>query len=155
LGLAKLFAGFDERESFPNGAVFKVKLKENLNICNPMDINTMRELDLKSVLQKMIDENYIDKTNGLKFHIVGIGFKGFDIDSEEEFEILDSKDSVYYYLWRIKNGSWKIIECEPIIEQIKSKNYDGFFVVERSNKNIAIFDENSIDYFEKMEFNEK
>jgi hypothetical protein len=60
-------------------------------------------------------------------------------------------DSVNFYLWRIKNGAWRIIECEPIINKIKESGYDGFFVIEKGSKNVAIFSEDSIKNFKKYE----
>jgi hypothetical protein len=153
IGFAKNFAGFDEREEFPEGAVWEVQLRNNLNLCNPTDEDTMKELDLKSVIQKMIDENYVDSTNGKKFTgNRGKGFKGFDYDKGEEFDLEDTSQAVYNYLWLIKNGVWQIIECEPIIEKIRDFGYGGFVVEERGAKNIAIFKEDSILDFKKLEF---
>ena len=150
---AKNFAGFDEKEKFPDGAVWEVQLRNNLNFCNPIDDDTMKELDLKSVIQKMIDENYVDSTNGKKFTgNRGKGFKGFDYNTGEEFDLEDTSQTVYNYLWLIKNGVWQIIECEPIIEKIRDFGYDGFVVEERGAKNIAIFKEDSILDFKKLEF---
>jgi hypothetical protein len=151
LGLAKNFAGFDEREQFPEGAVWEIKIKSNLKICDPMQVKIMKELELKSILQKMIDDKYEDPTNGKKFIANrGKGFKGFDYDTEKEFDLEDVSQTVYNYLWLIKNGSWQIIECDPIITQIKSKGYDGFMVAEKGSKNVAIFDESSIEKFNKI-----
>jgi hypothetical protein len=147
---AKDFAGFDDRNQFPNGAVWKVNLKSNIKICDPTNKEVIKELDIKSIIQKMIDDKYVDEVNGTKFNPVGKGFKGYDFDKDEEFDLEDSSQSVYFYLWRIKNGAWRIIECEPIINAIKSGNYDGFEVTERGAKNVAIFDESSIQNFEKV-----
>jgi hypothetical protein len=149
LEFAKDFAGFDERNSFPDGSVWEVTLKPNLRICDPTKSETIKELDIKSIIQKMIDQKYVDIVNGTKFNEVGKGFKGFDFEANEDFDIQDKSQSVYFYLWRIKNGAWRIVECEPIINAIKSKNYDGFEVTERGSKNVAIFDEKSISNFKK------
>jgi hypothetical protein len=152
LNFAKDFAGFNDEDDFPEGAVWEVKLKPNLKICDPMQLKTMKELDLKSVLQKMIDDEYEDPVNGKKFKSNrGSGFKGFDYDSEREFDLEDTSQSVYNYLWLIKNGVWQIIECEPIIKAIKDKKYDGFEVTEKGKKNVAIFDESSIERFDKIQ----
>ena len=150
LEFAKDFAGLNERDEFPNGAVWQIDLKNDLKLCNPMKINTMKELDLTSVIKKLIDENYIDPTNGTSFIKVGKGFRGYDIKNNKEFDIESTDQSVFHYLWRIKNGAWRIIECDPIISKIKSKGYDGFIVTERGSKNVAIFDEKSIQKFEKI-----
>jgi hypothetical protein len=150
LEFAKNFAGFDEPETFTEGAVFEIVLKPNIKLCNPMDKKTMIELELSSVIQKMIDDNYVDKTNGTKFTKISKGFKGYNIKKDEDFDISSEDESVYHYLWRVKNGAWRIIECEPIINQIKSKGYDGFFVIERGSKNVAIFDEKLIDNFKRI-----
>jgi len=150
LEFAKNFAGFDEREEFPNGGVWEVSLKSNLKLCYPMSQDTINKLDLISTLQKMIASNYVDPTNGTKFLTVQVGLSGYNPENNENFELKTPDESVYHYLWRIKNGAWRIIECQPIIEQIKSNGYDGFYVIERGSKNVAIFNENSIKKFEKI-----
>jgi hypothetical protein len=151
LEFAKNFAGFDERDIFPEGAVWEVKIKDSTNLCDPTENSVMQELDLRSIIQKMIDDNYMDPDNGRKFSSNrGKGYKGFDYDKGIEFEIEDPSQSVYNYLWLIKNGAWQIIECAPIIREIKRSGYDGFVVEERGAKNVAIFDENSIEEFEKI-----
>lgn len=151
LEFAKNFAGVDEREEFSNGSVWQVNLNSNLKICNPMIPKMMKELNLKSILQKMIDDEFEDPTNGKKFKSNrGKGFKGYDYETDKEFDLKDTSESVFNYLWLIKNGSWQIIECEPIISEIKSRKYDGFEVVEKGIKNVAIFDEKSILNFKKI-----
>jgi len=115
-----------------------------------MERETMKKLNLKEVLQKMINDKYVDQTNGTKFIEVSTGFKGYDYDTDKEFDIKDKSQSVNFYLWRIKNGAWRIIECEPIINKIKESKYDGFFVIEKGSKNVAIFSEYSIKNFEKI-----
>lgn len=150
LDFAKSFAGLDEKDNFPNASVFEVKLKSNIKLCNPMDKETMKELDLVSIIQKLIDEKYVDDTNGTKFTKISNGMKGYNPELDDEFELIEEEQSVYHYLWRVKNGAWRVVECEPIINQIKSKGYNGFFVVERGSKNVAIFDESSIQKFNKI-----
>lgn len=150
LEFAKNFAGFDEPDNFPDGAVWEVKIKPGLKICDPTDSSIIKELDLKSIIENMINSGYVDSANGKKFGLRGKGFKGFDPYKNQEFDIQDTSQSVYNYLWLIKNGSWQIIECEPIISAIKNSGYDGFEVVERGVKNLAIFDEKSIENSEKI-----
>ena len=58
LEFAKNFASLDEKEEFPDASVFEVKLKSNIKLCNPMDNETMKELNLITVIQKMIDTKY-------------------------------------------------------------------------------------------------
>ena len=98
IDFAKNFASLDEKEEYPDASVFEVKLKSDIKLCNPMDSEVMKELNLVEV----------------------------------------------------KNGAWRVVECEPIINQIKSKKYDGFYVIERGSKNVAIFDESSIEKFNKI-----
>lgn len=151
LEFAKDFAGYDERGTFPDGAVWEVTLKPGLKLCNPMDREVMEKLNLLDTIQKMIDEKYIDPVNGTKFNEVSSGFKGYDYVTDKEFDIKDKSESVYFYLWRIKNGAWRVIECDPIIKSIKDSGYDGFSVVERGSENVAIFDESSIERFKKID----
>jgi hypothetical protein len=153
LNFAKTFAAQDqdEREEFPDGGVWEVKLKPNLKICDCSQIETMKELDLKSILQKMIDDEYVDPVNGKKFKSDrGKGFTGFDYDTEKEFDLEDTSQTVYYYLRQIKYGGWLIIECQPIIKAIKDRQYDGYEVTEVGSKNVAIFEESSIESFDKI-----
>jgi hypothetical protein len=148
INFAKRFADVDD---FPEGKVFEVILKDGIKLCDLSKRETMKEFNLKDILQNMIDTNYVDSVNGMQIkELNGTGFKGYDYDSDIEFDIKDKSQSVYSYLWRIKNGAWRIIECEPIINEIKKRNYDGFFVVE-GNKNVAIFDENNIHSFKPID----
>lgn len=149
INFAKQFADVDE---FPEGKVFEVILKDGIKLCDPSKPEIMKEFNLKDILQNMIDTNYVDSVNGTKIkEVIGTGFKGYDYDSDTEFDIKDKSQSVYFYLWRIKNGAWRIIECEPIINEIKKRNYDGFFIIEGSSKNVAIFDENNIHSFKSLD----
>jgi predicted secreted protein len=150
INFAKDFAGFDDRDEFPNGSVWEVKLKNGLNLCNLMYNKDLIKLNIKDVLQKMIDDNYIDKENRTKFSKVSIGLMGYDIDGDKEFKLSSPEESVYHYIWRIKNGAWRVIETEPIIEKIKLNGYDGFLITERGSKNVAIFNEDSIEFFKKV-----
>lgn len=148
INFAKRFADVDD---FPEGKVFEVILKDGIKLCDLSKRETMKEFNLKDILQNMIDTNYVDSVNGMQIkELNGTGFKGYDYDSDIEFDIKDKSQSVYSYLWRIKNGAWRIIECEPIINEIKKRNYDGFFVVE-GDKNVAIFDENNIHSFKPID----
>jgi hypothetical protein len=150
LEFAENFAGYDEKENFPDGAVWEVTLKPGLKLCNPMDRKVMGELKLKGTIQKMINDKYIDPVNDTKFIEVSKGFKGYDPNTDKEFDLTDKSESVYFYLWRVKNGAWRIIESEPIIKSIRDFGYDGFTVIERGSENVAIFDEKSIENFKKL-----
>lgn len=151
INFAKNFAGYDERELFPDGAVFEVELKTGLKMMDVTDTKSWDEIGIVNILSRMIEEKYIDPINGTKFFPVnGSGFKGYDYTTDREFSIVDPSQSVYHYLWRIKNGAWRIIECEPISQKIKNLGYDGYYVVEGSNKNVAIFSPNSILDFTRI-----
>ena len=151
LNFANLFAGSDEPEKYPNRGVWEVRLKPGLKIFDAQDNNMVRNIDLKSIIQELIDSKYVDPVNETKFKEVdGEGFIGYDSDTDTEFKIQNKSQSVYWYLWRVKHGAWRIIECEPIIAAIKSKSYDGFEITERGSKNVAVFDVNSIQGYEKI-----
>jgi hypothetical protein len=151
LNFAKNFSGADERSEFPNGAVWEVSLKSGIDICDPVDPKIIKKLNIKSIIEKMIKDKYEDETNGIKFKNVAPGMKGYDYDTDKEFNIEKPEDSIYHYLWRIKNGAWRIIECAPILEAIKKQGYKGFCVTERGVKNVAIFDELSIKKFNRID----
>ena len=57
IDFAKNFASLDEKDDFPDASVFEVKLKSDIKLCNPMDSEVMKELNLVAVIQKMIDSN--------------------------------------------------------------------------------------------------
>jgi len=151
LNFAKNFAGYDERDIFPNGAVFEVELKPGIRVIDMMDAKSWEEIGIEKILSDMIERRYIDPVNGTKFlPVSGQGLLGYDPKTQNEFEIQNEKDSVYRYLWRIKHGAWAIIECAPISNKIESLGYDGYYVVEGSSKNVAIFSEDSIMNFKKL-----
>jgi hypothetical protein len=152
LNFAKNFAGYDERDIFPNGAVFEVELKPGIRIMDMMDTKSWEEIGIEKILFDMIDDKYVDPINGSKFLPVrGSGLLGYDPKTGSEFQIQNEKDSIYHYLWRIKHGAWRIIECAPISDKIEELRYDGYYVVEGSSKNVAIFKEDSIMNFKKLE----
>ncbi len=151
IDFARNFAGYAERDQFPDGAVFEVTLKPGLKLCNPMEPKIMVELGLEDLIKKMVDQGYVDPTSGTKFNkITGKGFKGFDPTTGEEFDIDGPYQSANHYLWRVKNGAWRVIECEPVVKRIREKGYDGFSVMERGSRNVAIFDDSSIQSFRKI-----
>ena len=48
-------------------------------------------------IQKMIDDKYVDEASGTKFNeVAGSGFKGYDPDTDKEFDIKDKSESVYF-----------------------------------------------------------
>jgi hypothetical protein len=152
LNFAKNFAGYDERDIFPNGAVFEVELKPGIRIMDMMDTKSWEEIGIEKILFDMIDDKYVDPVNGSKFLPVrGSGLLGYDPKTGSEFQIQNEKDSIYHYLWRIKHGAWRIIECAPISDKIEELGYDGYYVVEGSSKNVAIFKEDPIMNFKKLE----
>lgn len=155
LDFAKNFAEISEKEEFPNSAVFQIWLNPNVKICDSRDKEIMKQLDLFTILNELINSKYIDDNSGIKFGSKMNGsFKGYDYNTDKESDIDFSDDNqdkrVYYYLWRIKNGAWRIIETESIIKKIKQSGYDGFFVEEKGSKNVAIFSDKSIKKFEKI-----
>ena len=156
LNFAKSFAGCDEPEKFPNRGIWEVKLKPGLKIFDPSDDDMVRDLDLKSIIQKLIDSKYVDPVTEATFKEVNerAGLPGYDSDTNTKFKIQDKSQSVYYYLWRVKNKGWAVIECAPIIEAIKSKSYDGFESIEMEAENVAVFDENSIQGYAPLPLTE-
>ena len=150
LEFAKDFAGFDEKDQFTDGAVWEVNLKPGIELCNPMDRKVMVELNLIETIQKMIDDKYTDPVNGTAFVEFSSKLKGYDPKTDKEFEINGKSEAVYFYLWRIKNGAWRVIEAEPIVKSIKDAGYDGFVITERGSENVAIFSEDSIQNFKKL-----
>jgi len=151
LAFARDFAGFDESDQFPDGAVFEVTLKPGLKICDLMEPKVMVELGLEDLIKHMVDQGYVDPTSGTKFNkITGKGFKGFDPATGKVFDIDEPHQSANHYLWRVKNGAWRVIECEPVVRRIREKGYDGFSVMERGSRNVAIFDEASIQSYNKI-----
>jgi hypothetical protein len=116
-----------------------------------MDAKSWEEIGIEKILSDMIERRYVDPANGTKFlPVSGQGLLGYDPKTQNEFEIQNEKDSVYRYLWRIKHGAWAIIECAPISNKIEGLGYDGYYVVEGSSKNVAIFSEDSIMNFKKL-----
>lgn len=151
LNFAKNFAGYDERAIFPNGVVFEVELNPGVRIMDMMDTKSWEEIGIEKLLFDMIEGRYIDPVNGSKFlPVSGSGLLGYDPKTGKEFQIQKPDDSLYHYLWRVKHGAWRIIECAPISNKIEDLGYDGYYVVEGSSKNVAIFKEDSIMNFKKL-----
>ena len=45
---------------------------------------------------------------------------------------------------RIQNGNWNVIESDSIQDIIKNAGFDGFYVLEGGNKNLAVYNPNQI-----------
>jgi len=132
--------------------VFEVELKPGIRIIDMMDTKSWEEIGIEKILFDMIDDRYVDPVNGSKFlPVSGSGLLGYDPKTGNEFQIQKPEDSLYHYLWRVKHGAWRIIECAPISDKIEDLGYDGYYVVESSSKNVAIFSEDSIMNFKKLE----
>jgi hypothetical protein len=58
-------------------------------------------------------------------------------------------EAIEFYLKRIKNGSWRIIENKYILGYIKRIGYDAILTIERGSENIAVFDPSKITIVEK------
>lgn len=101
----------------------------------PFDpFNKLERDKLIPVLKDLIEKRYEDKQTGAKFYSKYIVLNG------ESIQDPDTDQSVQYLLWRIENGSWRIIESQPVIDSIRSMGYDSIITIEKGQENVAVFD---------------
>jgi hypothetical protein len=77
-------------------------------------------------------------------------YENYDVDG---LDALLNKDNSFSDtdLLEISAGSWKKIESPKVQERIKSLGFDGFYVKESFNKNLAVYEPNQV----KSVFNQK
>jgi hypothetical protein len=129
---AESFAFDDSR----NGAV----QEQVLDIKNPFDFSNKEHIqELKPIIEELVKEGYKSENTGIVFRNdlpqINIG--------EREIQNPSLEDFVNHYMWRIENGSWRIIETDRIIDFI-SKKYDSILINEKGTTNIAIFNADQI-----------
>jgi hypothetical protein len=130
----------DFAKSFAYDEVRDGSVQEQLlNVNNSFDYtNKAHKEELRDIIRKLVKEGYQSPT-GIKFRndlpSINIGQKVIKNPTTEDF--------VDHYMWRLDNGSWRIIETDKIIDHI-AKKYDSINVTERGGKNIAVFNPNQV-----------
>ena len=129
---AENFAFDDSR----NGSV----QEQLLDIKNPFDFSNKEHIqELRPVIEQLVKEGYKSENTGIVFRNdlpqINVGDQEINSPSLEDF--------VNYYMWRLENGSWRIIETDRIIDFI-SKNHDSILVNERGVTNVAVFNPGQI-----------
>lgn len=93
--------------------------------------------NLKPILKNLIQQKYVNKEIGVNFSPVSIFLDNQNIDNPSNEQILD------WLLWRIQNGSWRILEIPEIGNYLK-ENYDSFNIKESGADTFAVFEKNQI-----------
>lgn len=109
-----------------------------LNITNPFDYTNSEHIEeLREMIKQLVSEGYESPT--LKFHSK---LKSV-YDGEKLVENPSIDDLVEHYMWRLRNGSWRIVETDRIVDFI-SKKYDSIKITEKGCNNIAVFSADQI-----------
>jgi hypothetical protein len=117
-----------------------------LSVENVFDYaNTESLNELKPVIKELIENKYKDPITGISFRIPSFTL----IFDKKKIENPTIDDAVDWYLWRIQNGSWRILEGEKILNFIQKKGYDALLSVERGAQNIAVFNPEKIEILKK------
>lgn len=106
-----------------------------VNIQNPFDFSNKQHIhELRPIIEELVKEGYRSENTGIVFRnnlpSITIG--------EREIQNPTQDDFVDHYMWRLENGSWRIIETDKVINFISQK-YDSILVNERGIKNVAVF----------------
>jgi hypothetical protein len=106
-----------------------------LNIKNSFDFSNKECVEeLRQIVEELVKEGYKSENTGISFRndlpTITIG--------EQEIQNPTIADFVNHYMWRLENGSWRIIETDRIINFI-SKKYDSILVNEKGVQNVAVF----------------
>jgi hypothetical protein len=86
------------------------------------------------VLKRLIQDRYADQHTGAKFYSKFIVLNGQSVQDPSD------EQSLEYLLWRLEHGSWRIIESQPVIDEIRRMGYDSIITTEKGQENVAIFD---------------
>ncbi len=111
-----------------------------LDIKNPFDFSNKEHIqELRPIIEELVKEGYKSENTNITFRNdlpqINIGEKEIQNPSIEDF--------VDHYIWRLENGSWRIIETDRVIDFI-SKKYDSILINERGITNIAVFNPDQI-----------
>ena len=116
-----------------------------LNINNVFDPEKQENLDLiKPIIAELVQEKYKDPITGVGFLIPNVIY----LDGNE-IKNPSLEQTVDWYIWRVKNGSWRILEGEKVLNVIKEKGFDALITKEGGAKNIAVFDPKKIQIIKK------
>lgn len=129
------------REWLPWWRTYKIRVK-----CEKtFDFKNKQELQsLKTLITKLILQWYSYSSSGIKFVKYPTEFlNGIEHPTLEQ--ITD------YYMRRLEHGSRRMLESPPFIEYLKNQWYDSFFIDEKWQNNIAIFDASliSIEWYKQ------
>jgi predicted nuclease of predicted toxin-antitoxin system len=129
---AKSFAFDDVRDGSVQAQMVNIQ-----NSFNFSEKNHIQEL--RVIIQQLVTEGYRSENTGITFRnnlpSITIG--------ERVIENPVINDYVDHYMWRLENGSWRIIETDRIIDFI-AKKYDSILVNEKGVTNIAVFNQDQI-----------
>ncbi len=131
LNFAKHFAFDEVRDGSVQAQILDIR--NSFDYSNPEHIE-----ELRGIIKGLVEEGYVSST--------GVSFKN-DLptvyNGEKVVENPSVDDILEFYMWRLRNGSWRILETDRIVDYI-SKNHDSIKIVEKGATNIAVFSENQI-----------
>jgi hypothetical protein len=109
-----------------------------LDIKNPFDYANPEHIEeLREIIRQLVLEGYESSTMKFSNDYPSV-FNGKELVQNPNIDEL-----VEHYMWRLRNGSWRIIETDRIIDFI-AKKYDSIKITERGGNNIAVFSEDQI-----------
>ncbi|MES3005986.1 MAG: hypothetical protein V4664_03510 [Patescibacteria group bacterium] len=130
LDFAKQFAFDDVR----NGSV----QEQLLNAKNPFDFTNPEHIEeIREIITQLVSEGYKSPTMDFNNSSPSI-FNG-----NELIQNPSQSDFVDHYMWRLRNGSWRIIETDRVVDFISQK-YDSIKITERGSTNVAVFSKEQI-----------
>jgi|GEM_PF-1514944 len=126
---------FAKSFAFEEGIRDGLVQEQILNIRTTFDFSNESHIEeLRPIIKELVQEGYKSENTGITFRnnleSINIGEKEVQNPSVDDF--------VDHYIWRLKNGSWRIVETDRIIDHI-SKKYDSILVAEKGIQNIAVF----------------
>lgn len=137
---ARAFASDDDDK--PVGFIYHCRLSVN----NPFDPTREDHRDaLRPIMRDLIEQGFKDPLTGASFSIPKFPISPNGVEIPEP----NLEDAVDWYLWRIKNGSWRILEGERVLNHIRENGFDALLTEERGAQNIAVFDPRKIQIIKK------
>jgi hypothetical protein len=132
LNFAKSFAVDEVRNGIVQAQVVDIK--------NPFNFSKKEDIDsIRPIIEELVKECYESKNTGISFRN---DLPQINI-AEREIQNPTIDDFIDHYMWRLQNGSWRIIETDRIIDYISQK-YDSILINEKCITNVAVFNQNQI-----------
>jgi len=116
----------------PNGVTYtaNIDVKKTFQFDNPLHVEQFREL-----IRELVKSKFKDTNIGINFNVP---FGRDNNTNDNAVENPTQEQLVDLFIWRLENGSWRMLETKPFDELLTKLGYDSFKIVETKSNTIAV-----------------